>query len=125
MKIPSMEHKFNIQLTGEESKVTFVGEFTYKRPTLKERAMIDVYRAKLCGDMVTIDPETRAFNEAIANLKFTLKEVPDWWKESSNGADLYDTNVVLEVYNKCMEFEASWREKVYGKVQESGVVSQE
>jgi hypothetical protein len=125
MKLPSMEHKFSIQVTGEESKQVFTGDFIFRRPTLRERAMIDVMKARLCGDLITIDPETRAFNNAMAHLKFTLKEVPDWWKDSDYGHNLYDANVILEVHNKCVEFEAEWQGKVYGKVQESSVVSEE
>jgi hypothetical protein len=124
-KLPNMEHKFNIQVTGEESKVTFVGDFVFKRPTLRERAMIDVMRARLGGDLLTVDPETRAFNDAIAFLRFTLKEYPDWWKDSDFGHNLYDGNVILAVHENCMKFEAEWREKVYGKVQEPEVVSAE
>lgn len=125
MKLPNMEHKFHIEIVGDESKITFVGDFLYRRPTLKERAMIDVMRARLSGDLIMIDPEVRAFNEAISYLKFTLKEFPDWWKESDNGSNLYDANVIIEIHSKCMEFEASWREKVYGKPVQEPVVSTE
>lgn len=113
-KLPNMEHKFKIQLLGEESRINWVGDFTYRRPTLQERAMIDVMRSKLNGDLRTIDPDTNAYNEALAHLRFTLKEYPEWWKDADLGGSLYDANVILEIYGKCMEFEASWREKTFG-----------
>jgi hypothetical protein len=114
-KLPNMEHRFKIQLVGEESKVNWVGDFLYRRPTLQERAMIDVMRARLNGDLRSVDPDTNAYNEALSHLRFTLKEYPEWWKECDMGGSLYDANVILEIYGKCMEFEANWREKTFGK----------
>jgi len=94
--LPSMDHKFSIQVIGDESGINWVGDFLYRRPTLYERTTIDVLRARLNGDLVTIDADVRAFNEAYAHLRWTLKEYPDWWKESDFGGALYDANVLLE-----------------------------
>jgi hypothetical protein len=114
MKLPDMEHKFHIQLVGEETKLNWTGDFLFRRPTLRERGMIEVLKTRLNNDLLTIDPEIAAYNEATAYLRFTLREYPDWWKDSDMGGSLYDANVILEIYNKCIEFEARWREKVYG-----------
>jgi len=114
-KLPNMEHKFKIQVLGEESRINWAGDFVYRRPTLSERAMIDVMRSKLNGDLRTIDPDTNAYNEALSHLRFTLKEYPTWWKECDLGGSLYDGNVILDIYEKVMTFEASWREKTFGE----------
>ena len=111
--LPAMEHKFSIQVKGEESGINWVGDFNYRRPNLQERAMVDVMRARLNGDLRTLDPDVMAFNEALAHLRFTVKDYPEWWAESDFGGKLYDANVVLEVYNKCIEFEGEWRKKVH------------
>lgn len=112
--LPMMETRFHIQIVGEESGINWAGDFMYRRPNLRERGMIEVMMTRLNGDLTTLDPNVAAFNEAIAHLRFTLKEFPDWWKETDFGGSLYDGNVVLELYNKSMEFEASWRDKVHG-----------
>lgn len=126
--LPNMEFTFNVQVTGDETKIPWVGDFTYRRPNLKERAMIDVMWKKMNGDLSTLDADTYAYNEAIAYLRFTLKEFPDWWKEADYGGNLYDANVVLAIYAKALEFEQKWREKTFGgdaeKV-EAGNVDQE
>lgn len=113
-KMPEMTHRFKIQVQGSESGVNWAGEFLYRRPSLGARSRIDVMRARLSGDMESIDPEVAIFNEAISHLRFTLEEFPDWWKETGFGIDLYDGNVVSEVYNKCMSFERNWKNKVHG-----------
>lgn len=113
-QLPNMEKSFEIQTTGDETGVNWVGKFLYRRPTLRERAQIDVLRAKLNGDMTTLDRDIMAYNEAIAHLNYTLRETPAWWKELGNGDALYDANVIMEVYTKCLEFEATWRASVHG-----------
>ena len=113
-QLPNMQFKFKIQAIGEESGLNWVGDFVYQRPTLKERAMIEVMRARLNGDLVTIDPDIAAYNEAIAHLRWTLKETPDWWKELDFGSQLYDANIILDIYNKCMLFEVEWKNKTHG-----------
>jgi hypothetical protein len=106
--------KIKIQTVGDESGINWVGEFLYRRANLKERAGIKVLEAQLNGDLTTVDLETRAYNEAIAHLRFTLHEFPDWWKDSDYGGKLYDTNIILELYKATLQFEAEWREKVSG-----------
>ena len=110
---PNMECKFSIQVVGEETGINWAGDFVYKRPTLQERAMIDAMRARLGNDLRTLDPDVVAFNESLSCLRFTLKEYPTWWKETDMGGSLYDGNVILEVYAKCMEFEANWKTKIH------------
>lgn len=113
MKLPNMEVKISIQVVGQESGINWVGDFVYCRPTLGERTNIDVMRARLSGDFRTLDPDIAAFNEAVAHLRFTLKKFPDWWAQSNYGVDLYDSNVVMDIYEKAANFEAEWRRKVF------------
>jgi len=112
--LPNMELRIKLQAVGEESGLNWVGDFVYRRPTLRERAMIEVMRCRLNGDLISIDPDIAAYNEAISHLRWTLKETPDWWKELDYGSQLYDANIILELYNKCMVFEAEWRKKTHG-----------
>jgi hypothetical protein len=112
--LPDMTFKFKIQVKGSESGVNWVGDFKYRRPALGARTRIDVMRARLSGDLESLDPQVILFNEAIAHLRFTLEEYPDWWKETGFGIDLYDGNVVSEVFNRCMDFEKDWKTRIHG-----------
>jgi len=112
--LPNMDFKFQIQCTGEESGINWVGDFLYRRPTLAERSSIETTRIRLNGDLRTIDADVAALNEALSYLRWTLKESPDWWRESDFGGSLFDANVVIAVYNKVSEFEAEWRIKTFG-----------
>lgn len=111
-KMPSMEHRFAVQLTGEESGVVFTGDFLYKRPTNTERVLIEQMRARLCADLLNIDQDVYDFSVAASHLKFTLKESPDWWKDSDYGGNLYDRNVVMDIFAKVKEFENGFKKKL-------------
>lgn len=114
-KLPNMEHSFQISVNGNDTGTTYTGDFTYKRPTVGDRSRIDVMNKRLNGDLLTLEPETVQFNEAVAYLRFTLTKFPDFWKDSNMGMDLYDSNVVVEVYNKCSKFEEEYLSKVHSK----------
>lgn len=113
-KLPSMEFEFDLQVLGSESGVNWVGKFKYKRPSLGARSRIDVMRTRLNGDLENLSQEVRDFNEACSHLRYTLSDFPEWWNECAYGLELYDGNVISEIYNKCMDFEDDWKKKVFG-----------
>jgi len=113
-KMPDMEYKFSIQVQGKESGMLWTGEFLYRRPTLTERGLIETTSARLNGDLRTVDPEVQDLHAALAHLRWTLRDVPEWWKNSDYGGMLYDSNVVMDIYNKCIKFEADWMKKTLG-----------
>lgn len=122
-KLPSMDFPFDVAIKGRETGIMWTGKFKYRRPTIGHRSRIDVMRARLNGDLETVDTETKDFNEAISHLRWTIIESPEWWKDSNFGLDLYDGNVIGEIYSKVMEFEKEWRGKVLGDNAQSVTVS--
>lgn len=114
-KLPSMEHTFSVSLDGDETKKHYEGTFTYRRPNLLKRAEISKMCTRLSGDLQNLPLATRLFNEMCAVLFYCLDEAPNWWEGSNNGRDLYDINVLQNVYNQCMEFEETWSKKVWGE----------
>jgi len=111
--LPDMTHTFKIQVKGRDSQINWAGEFVYKRPALGTRGRINVLRTRLNGDLETIDAETQILNEALAHLRYTLEKYPEWWSDTSFGFDLYDGNVISEIYNKCMDFEEQWTKRIH------------
>jgi len=112
--LPSMEKEIILQSVGKETGLNWVGTFLYKRPTIAERNAIEVMKSRLNGDLSTIDPVTNYINTAIAHLRFTLRKYPDWWKDCDFGGALYDTNIIIEMYEKCVNFEKEWADKIGG-----------
>jgi hypothetical protein len=114
-KLPSMEHTFTISVKGSETGKIFDGTFTYVRPTLGTRVEISKMEAKLREDLATLPIDVNAYVDMIATLRHTLKDAPTWWKESKYGLDLYDINVINEIYKAVEKFEEEWEKSVYKK----------
>lgn len=114
--LPSMEHRFQIQVKGDRSSINWVGDFLYKRPSLGEQSQIERLKVELSGDLQNIDSEYSNLNFILAYLRFTIHEYPTWWKESSWGSSLYDFNVIETMYDECMGFENEWSKRLHEKV---------
>lgn len=112
--LPDMTFSFEIAVKGAETQNIWSGKFRYKRPTLGDRTRIDSMKARLIGTTAdAMDHEVREFIEAISHLRFTLEEYPDWWAEAHYGMELYDGNVVSEIYNRVLEYEVKFQEKIF------------
>lgn len=115
ISLPSMEHTFHVSVMGNETKQLYKGDFTYRRPTLGDRAKSEVMRSRLNGDLATLNLDTQTFHGMIAILRYTLVKCPKWWSESDYGYELHDVNIVEEVYKAVLKFEKEWADQVYGK----------
>lgn len=115
-KLPATEGTFFIDVVGEMTNQTFKGEFSCKIPNLRDQALISKHRAYLNGDLVAyLDAPTLRLHQMISYLRYTLTKFPSFWKESDQGYELMDQNVIEDVYNKALEFEEEWMSTVWGK----------
>lgn len=113
-ELPNMQHTFSVKVEGKEGGQMYEGSFTYKRPNLRAKSQIAKLAAKLNEDIKYLDEDTRFLHDVIAQLYYTLIDAPDWWKKSDSGMELYDFDVVFEIYKECMKFEKAWMDQVWG-----------
>lgn len=114
--LPSRDHEFTIKLVGNLTKHEYSGDFKCKLPNLKTQSLIAKTKAFYnAGFELSLDPVIKNLHHMVAYCKHTLTDAPDWFKNNDYGYDLYDDNILFEVYNKILEFENSWIESVWGK----------
>lgn len=111
--LPSMEHTFTVSIKGSDTGQVFDGTFSYKRPNLRKNSEISKTAALLNGGIVNLDEDTKLLHEVLAMLKHTITKSPEWWDKSDYGYELYDANVIFDIYKECTKFEAEWRDKVW------------
>ena len=111
-KLPSNEITFEFNKKGKNSGVLYAGNFTYKRLTIGSQNKAAVYTATMNGDLKNLDTTTRSINEMLGWLRYGLIDYPEWWSDSEYGLDLYDVDIVQELYNKVMKFEMNWIKKL-------------
>lgn len=112
--IPDTEHSFILDLQGNLTKYRYVGDFTCKIATHKDKSSIGRHKAMLNGEFPLLDIKVAEMHHMIAFLRYTLIKFPDWWSESDYGFSLYDSNVVEALYDKVLAFEEKWYNQIWG-----------
>lgn len=108
-----MESTFTISVKGAETGQMFDGTFTYRRPNLRVKSEIAKTAARLNSDLKNLDEDTKFLHSILATLKHTLIASPDWWTKADSGYELYDINIIFEIYKACSKFEDEWTKEVW------------
>lgn len=125
--LPSENPFFEIDVVGSVSGERYKGRFECQIPNLRIQANIDKYKRFLNGGMdATLDKNTLNLHHMTAYCKFTLVEAEKWFIESDWGYDLFDQNVLEEVYNQILAKEEKWLTGIWGdQVEEEEVKEDE
>jgi len=113
--LPPMETTFEIDVKGEDTGAQFKGEFTYKRPNLRQKAEISLTHQKLKKNQAEMAKDMDILLYAIAFLQTSIIAAPKWWTDSNGGLDLYDASPIYDIFSKTREFEDDWRKRVWGE----------
>lgn len=120
-EMPSTTHMFQFDIVGSVTKKRYLGEFVCKIPTLKDQSSIAKYEAYLNGEFpVYLNAGVQKLHKWIAYLKYTLTDTPRFWKESNDGFDLMDPNVIEALYDEVISFEEKWFKQIWDTGEESG-----
>ncbi len=112
---------FLLNVTGDNTGTELTGNFEAKqRLSHRDYLNKDAFRRSLIGDradQAATDTMVRA--EMLSHLKASIVDAPKWWRESSDGLDLYDDNVVFDLYNKVVEGQNKAVEAIQKKGEEA------
>lgn len=113
MDLPSNEYTFNLDETGERTKRRFDGSFTVKcLLTIDEIVDVGLRMDAYNRGSTSVMPGIQLLNRARAELEVRIQKSPSWWRDSNNGRDLMDTNIILEVFNKALDAEKVYDERI-------------
>ena len=92
-----------VSIIGKTTGEQFTGDFKIKTLlSYAEQLAEDRMRREYLSGPAEVPPGGNAVQ--IANLFAAIGvraiETPTWWKESNNGLDLFDSNVVADVYEE-------------------------
>ena len=111
--LPTNDSSFHVKVSGNRTKHVYEGDFVVKT-YLTNAELIDVglrFDTYNRGSQ-TVGSGVSLLNRAIAELEVRIQKAPSWWKDSDHGRNLFDTNVVLEIFNKVMDAEAAYGDKI-------------
>lgn len=113
--LPDMDIPFHFQTKGEITGKVYEGDFVYRRLNRGMKTEASKYSARLSGDLQNLDEETLIFNRMLGFLNFALPSYPSWWADCKFGNEIYDDNVIVELWKKVHDLENAWIEKVWAK----------
>jgi hemolysin activation/secretion protein len=119
--LPSNEYSFSLSAQGEKTKQKFEGSFTVKC-LLSNKELIEVglrTDAYNNGSQSVSTTGVGLMNRAIAYLEVAITKAPSWWKDSDSGRELLDRNVLYEVYNKALDAEKVYDERISKAAEEA------
>ena len=113
MDLPKNDHSFSFSEKGERTKKTYEGQFTVKcLLTMEEIRQVGLKLDLFNGGSKTLPGLVALLNRAFAELSVRIIKAPSWWTDSNDGRDLFDTNVVLEVFNSAINAEQVWDDRI-------------
>ncbi len=119
-QLPLNEETFEIDV--EKGVVTgqrFTGKFKcICVMTLGQKAEAEIAEKRLNAGLTTLSNETNLLHMVIGQLSQRLIAAPDWWINSEGGRKLMDNNVLVAIFQKCLEKERIWMESVWGAPEE-------
>ncbi len=114
--LPEREYTFKIEIKGKVSAINYEGDFKARIPRNKEQSLIAKEKALLnAGFDATLSLEIKNLHAMVAYFRHTIINAPDWFVESAYGYDLFDINVLEDIYGKILEQEEKWMETIWGK----------
>ena len=113
MSLPKNNKDFRISIEGELSGERYEGDFSCVCvPPIGLKNKIDRDELRETGDLSNIGVELFMRAKWLSNVQNRLTSWPEWWDGCRKGVALLDDNVLKELYDKCIEAEAEWRQSI-------------
>lgn len=104
---PPNQQTSHIEIRSKVDGQMYAGDFTFKRLTLGDIARQGVTQARLNGGL-PVDDTTEHLNRMFATLIVGVVKAPEWWHPE----DFFDGLLAKAVYEKFLEYQASFRPAV-------------
>lgn len=115
-QLPPLEQEFSIDVVGTLTNTQYQGDFKCKILNARERGRAGVRLGALnLGLAAFVEKDADNYHFMISWLEQALISAPEWWMKADKGQELYDVNVIEEIYNAVEKFEDEWYFKVWGK----------
>ena len=113
MKIKDNIAEFKIEVIGEQTAQTYLGEFKTKCIlSIGDEIEADkAYRNLLGENLIYATQEIKELAFALAQLQVRVVESPFFWNELKQGSQCEDRNLIFEVLNKSIEGQAKFLEE--------------
>lgn len=120
--LPPSKYEFSVKVVGEETGMEFSGDFVYHRLTIGDKIELQ----KWLSGVMKEDEKSESVRSSYITLgiiRFGCTSCPDWFRDSDYGINLYDFNVISEIFNQKTIKESEWTEKLKEKAGKVGMAA--
>ena len=111
--LPKNEKTFDIDLVGDTTGVKYKGQFTvYCVLDMKGKHALELEKTRLMADYANPSRGLFGIATSLATIRVRTVSSPAWWKNTDDGANIKDENVIFAIYDKCLEMEKEWRREL-------------
>ena len=116
MDLPLNQSVFDFDFTSEMGK-KYDGQFTVLCVLdMKARHRLELEKTRLLGNFSNPTDELGGIAVVLANLRVRIVNAPEWWKQSEGGYNIQDFDALTALFDKVLNAETEWREKLKEKV---------
>lgn len=116
--LPKIERSFDFNHKGEITDHVYAGTFTVRCVlNIQLKHQLELDKTRMMSDLRNPTGHLEGIASALAELKARIIEAPAWWKDSNNGLEILDEDVVAELYAKCQDMEIEWRKELKSKAE--------
>ena len=113
MELPKNEATFSVDLVGDTTMKRYEGQFTVRCVlNMGQKHAMELEKNRLMGGFDAPTNALAGMAVLLSSIRAKVIDSPEWWKQSGAGASLSDDNILVVLYDKIIEAENAWRQKV-------------
>ena len=118
--LPKNEMTIEFKETGVDTGLEYTGDFLVKCVlTIQDKHSVALEKTRLMADTANPTGDLAGIAVTLAEVRARIIEAPKWWAETDRGAKMFDENILLRLYDKCMDCEDEWRKSLKKKAEDS------
>jgi hypothetical protein len=118
--LPKPQATFSVDTVGETTGHHYKGDFTVKTVlSILEKHQVELEKTRMMADYANPTAGLAGISVTVANLRVRIVKSPDWWQESGQGNNIWDENIINELFDKSMAAEGKWRESIAKKAEQA------
>jgi len=111
--LPKNEVTFNFHEVGSQTGIVYDGQFTVKCIlSISDKHVLELEKTRLMADYANPSNGLAGIAITLSTLHAKIIDSPQWWKDLSNGYSMLDEDVIMKLYDKCVEVENKWKESL-------------
>lgn len=116
--LPKKEATFQLDVVGTDTGLQYKGEFTVKTIlTIGERHSEELEKTRLLSDYANPSDGLYGIATYLSKVRASVTDSPKWWKDTLDGAEILDENVIIALYDECVKVQTEWKLKLKEKAE--------